>query len=63
VTFNSLRDAGAKRLTVAGARLLDAGVATPSCGVVLGVRGAGRRETAFIAAVPAIECDLAGGSD
>jgi len=63
VTFTSLRDAGAKRLTDAGARLLDAVVATPDSGVLSGVRGAGRRETALIAAVPAIECDLAGGSD
>jgi len=63
VTFTRLRDAGAERLTDAGARLLGVVVATPGGGFGLGVHGAGRRCSFGDGVVPAIEHDLAGGLD
>jgi len=63
VTLPSLRDADAERLMDPGERLLSAVVATPRRGLFSRVSGVDRVVVAFCTVAPAIESDLAGGSD
>jgi hypothetical protein len=63
VTLQSLRDADAERLMDPGERLLGAVVATARRGLFSCVSSADRARGVMGVAVPAIERDLAGGTD